>query len=959
MKPLTFRRHGHTGRSAVRVVLLTTVLLGLPPTGVGRAGIIPAGADGVPDVTRMGHIGTGGGSLTEEGVIVKVPRGAVSAPTNLDISTATGVPAVSGVRPVKAFTLSAVLADSRATLPRFAVPARLVVPLAGVPLRGADPADLRLANLAADRTWSVLPTTSSGGTIGAWVDTTGTFAVVAIPANGLSVGHNVIARIDGGSMRAGYAPSDTPVAIGDTTRQVRVRFQLVNGGGTPVTVTPRLEYRPVTGGGWTSTPVKPTTGAAFYADREWIRSAGPRAGSLPGQRGADIAVADLLIPGSGGSIADGAGSRSAGSGSATSGPAGTPAPADPPSPDATGSQGTGDPSASATPPAGASPTVDASGSITPMAATAALDLMAGHPRARAGHRSMGANPDLPVTLPAGGVTEQEFTVRVSTGAKPGTGYEFRLTNAGRILTGAVARVTLPPAPAKLSPNQRQGVKVDTTRPKSRLPHARTASASTSASTDTGGTDLPFQFTLSAPGGSTDPVLLVSARTPAATPPSAPLTAPAAATGAVPAAVTAPLLTTPLLADPVPPDTMNGVHGPYSITSDQCGVCHRTHDTSTANLLIKGAPQSTLCFTCHNGTGAPSLNVQAQFEDASIPADNPAAREYYGHAATVDSGHTEASADEFGGRLNRHSECGDCHNAHRATPRPGVTDPAGWGASGALNGISGVSVVNGAAGTAPSYTFLNGTDTPVTLEYQLCLKCHSGFTTLPSNTGFTPSKFELDAGVEFNPANASYHPVEAAGKNQTPAMTASLNGTSPYKLWNFTAGSTIRCVSCHASSAAFNATQPVEAGSDLPAHRSSARGILIQNYRDRVLKPATEPYSAADFALCYTCHAEEPFVNASSTATNFTRHALHVSGISGEGSGGTDIDTAGDGQGNALCAECHFRSHSTSYPAGDQILSGAGLVNFAPDVTPFNGVLSFSGGTCTLVCHGKQHDHFPY
>lgn len=42
--------------------------------------------------------------------------------------------------------------------------------------------------------------------------------------------------------------------------------------------------------------------------------------------------------------------------------------------------------------------------------------------------------------------------------------------------------------------------------------------------------------------------------------------------------------------------------------------------------------------------------------------------------------------------------------------------------------------------------------------------------------------------------------------------------------------------------------------------------------------------------------------------------------------------AGAGQGNARCAECHFRSHG-------------------PSDAP--------GGSCTLTCHGKDHQGVRY
>lgn len=399
-----------------------------------------------------------------------------------------------------------------------------------------------------------------------------------------------------------------------------------------------------------------------------------------------------------------------------------------------------------------------------------------------------------------------------------------------------------------------------------------------------------------------------------------------------------------------------IHGPYSMTSDACASCHRGHTGSAVNLLPHRGSQSGLCLSCHDGTGGP--NVGAVFTDPAIPANNPADRSYYGHDVLAASSHTSSISNEFGGVLNRHSECGDCHNPHRAGGPAATASAAGWTSSGSLAGISGVSVVNGAAGTAPAYTFLDGVTTPITLEYQLCFKCHSGFTVLPSNVGFTPSRYELDKGIEFNPANPSYHPIEAAGKNQTAAMAASLAGPSPYKRWTFTTTSTIRCVNCHANDGS--------SGPDLAAHRSPNRGILTANYRDRVLKASGEPYAAADFALCYLCHTEAPFAanGESSTATNFRFHNKHVFDIGGDGTTSTDIDTPGAGRGRAICAECHYRIHSAIYSVGGQTITGGRLVNFAPNVTANNGVLSWvqgatSGGTCTLICHGQAHDAYQY
>ena len=229
----------------------------------------------------------------------------------------------------------------------------------------------------------------------------------------------------------------------------------------------------------------------------------------------------------------------------------------------------------------------------------------------------------------------------------------------------------------------------------------------------------------------------------------------------------------------------------------------------------------------------------------------------------------------------------------------------------------------------------------------------------------PSTWALDKAAELNPANLSYHPVLAPGKNGTLRMANSLSqlGTSPYKLWAFTTGSTVRCLNCHGDSRLGNPLSPPGAGDRLAPHAVVNRGILIENLRDRILKGPSEAYSAADFALCYVCHAEEPFVNTtgSSLYSNFGEHGRHLTQIASfSGPSGESIDTDGAGHGNAICAECHFRTHGTTYAVDGQTPASR-LVNFGPNVVPNNGVIRFDAATqsCTLTCHGVAHDDWGY
>ncbi|MBI5033158.1 MAG: hypothetical protein HZB51_21775 [Chloroflexi bacterium] len=384
------------------------------------------------------------------------------------------------------------------------------------------------------------------------------------------------------------------------------------------------------------------------------------------------------------------------------------------------------------------------------------------------------------------------------------------------------------------------------------------------------------------------------------------------------------------------------HGSYSNLADQCASCHRQHTSQSRNLLAYASPQSNLCLACHNGTGA-NTNIAGQYSDPNVPANNPATSTFYSHPANVASNHTNASSDEFKGVLNRHSECGDCHNPHNGSSALTTNTAAGYTVSGALQNIAGVSNAN--TWKAAS-----------TYEYELCFKCHSNYTTLLSYT--KPSWKMTNVAADFNPANVSFHPVEAAGKNTTAAMAASLAGTSPYKLWNFAVGSLMRCDNCHGDYRLVTPASPPAINARNAPHTSRYPNILMANYRDRILKSAGEPYSAADFALCFLCHAEAPFVSGggNSTATNFRQHSRHVSNIGGRSGSSTDIDTPGAGPGRSICAECHYRVHGQGINAPGNP-SGSRLVNFAPNVTAANGQLKWdpTTRTCYMTCHGDSHN----
>lgn len=414
-------------------------------------------------------------------------------------------------------------------------------------------------------------------------------------------------------------------------------------------------------------------------------------------------------------------------------------------------------------------------------------------------------------------------------------------------------------------------------------------------------------------------------------------------------------------------TTSTIHQPFSPGGGSCATCHSTHRAQSSSLVLADS-QTAQCATCHGaaGLGGPA-DIAAEFAGAT--PNDLGTRSFYSHELTA-NGHTTAKAEVAAGALStRHAQCSDCHNPHDVTRAPAAYDAATgtWGKAGST-GTVGVLATFGAAGTAPTLTPLGEDDAKVTAEQQVCYTCHSPFATQLENDPARPSRDRTDVAKAFNPANTSYHPVEAPGRNQSRKMADSLSGYSPYRLWTLQTTDTIRCTMCHTSGSTPAGTDPA---ASLPVHASANRGILVRPYENRQLPPRGEYRRTANFALCLTCHAQAPYTSVSgagaTTATNFGWHGMHIAGMALTGSGGTDIDVAGAGQGNALCAECHFRSHSTTDAVPGQAVSGEGIVNFAPNVvgsrlatnkTPTFVKMS-TGGNCTLTCHGKDHQGTQY
>ncbi len=374
------------------------------------------------------------------------------------------------------------------------------------------------------------------------------------------------------------------------------------------------------------------------------------------------------------------------------------------------------------------------------------------------------------------------------------------------------------------------------------------------------------------------------------------------------------------------------HSDISPLTDGCGACHNGH-SAVAQHLRDSAPEEAVCFKCH-AAGGPGTSVQASFTKYTNTATS-----FFSHNIMNTNGvHqlNESGAVNFGG-ANRHVECEDCHNPHRSNRNVAAAPMA----QGEMNSVSGVDPVWSGAGAPASYTWL----TAATREFQVCLKCHSSFTTLPSyvpdgwngtaivanglrklTSALTTQVLDSrDLAVEFNPSQTSFHPVIAQGRNQAISVASFVNG------WTQT--SMVYCSDCHHN--------PNGATEGAGPHGSPLLHILngTTNYSTVTVNNAPV---VPNSQVCFTCHSYAVYVTNSNSSTHFNLHSYHMNKSWG-----------------TTCYTCHS-SHGSEQQH---------LINFdASVVTPMGGRNSQTAwyydpatgsAGCWLTCHGQGHDPKTY
>jgi len=348
-------------------------------------------------------------------------------------------------------------------------------------------------------------------------------------------------------------------------------------------------------------------------------------------------------------------------------------------------------------------------------------------------------------------------------------------------------------------------------------------------------------------------------------------------------------------------------GFQTMAQNGCSSCHQSHKATHAVRLLRGATEAATCLACHGG--------QVAQKDLRNEFLKPSAHRIDAYAGLHDPAENPLS-------MARHVECVDCHNPHQSRADSIVAQLPG-----PLTGVSGLDLTGG---YRPQANF----------EYEVCLKCH-GVGEPPSPVAFRVDDV-TNVRLTINPINSSYHPIAAVGRN--PMIRGLLPG--------LTAASLIACTSCHdnnallatGSSAAVSVrpglvTAGASPGAPRGPHGSIYEPILAREYRlDGT--PSTESFKL--YSLCYFCHDRTILLDDS--LGGFPHH-LHV---------------VTEGAACIVCHDAHgsrLNAHLINFMTSDR--SGGSVVTNSASGQIVYQSFGVESGSCTLACHGDDHENRTY
>ncbi|MFM9845841.1 MAG: hypothetical protein ACKVP3_01605 [Hyphomicrobiaceae bacterium] len=364
----------------------------------------------------------------------------------------------------------------------------------------------------------------------------------------------------------------------------------------------------------------------------------------------------------------------------------------------------------------------------------------------------------------------------------------------------------------------------------------------------------------------------------------------------------------------------------------CLNCHDAHTVEGARRLLRegtdaiGTPKrggrsaiEQTCYQCHSSLGdvlvgqggsnfeVPDVGIDFLSLRHMPIADQPEVHDI-GTGPLPQPGKDLIESQQVLGKgsdVNRHVECTDCHNPHRAIKKrqfndsPIIPDAGGTHrheagsmpnniASGVLKGSWGVEPVYGSSqflagaigfdikrGDPPVGASTSTASSWVTREYQICLKCHSTYAyDIPPDLGFisggTPSGTNgvaqyTDQAMEFQAPLAdrgeaggnhrSWHPVmESTGRSAGLRRADRTNWLAPWNNDAFIGSQTMYCSDCHGSETAIGTIVPAggEDGRSWGPHGSINNFILKGAWDQSTGGPGTQDH------ICFKCHAYDHY-----------------------------------------------------------------------------------------------------
>lgn len=381
-----------------------------------------------------------------------------------------------------------------------------------------------------------------------------------------------------------------------------------------------------------------------------------------------------------------------------------------------------------------------------------------------------------------------------------------------------------------------------------------------------------------------------------------------------------------------------------LTTDMCASCHRSHTAKSLSLGSQG--EENTCFACHGASGPGTSIIQA-FKA------NTATRFFSHGVSTSVNLHSSAenTGGAFGGSL-RHIECEDCHAPHVSSRTESPLSNLAPTIQQEMYLSSGVNPLwDDTTRTLNGFSWVSTADR----EYQICFKCHSSFTTLPSyapdgyqaSTGYVPNGLakltntnpaqkqdSRDLPTEFSPYQVSFHPVISLGRNRE------INPNSFVAPWSV--NSMVYCSDCHDNASAPTNGKGPHGSSNLHLLTGSAEYITSID-PSTSCAPGGCPSIHNTGELCFKCHQYGTYAAGSSSPT-WTRFRV----------GGENLHAF---HGFSACYTCHDTHGSGQARLINFDVSQVAVGGNSENAWTFDA--STGIGSCTVSCHGGDHDSSMY